>query len=59
MRASYEENGLVSAANLRTGEGTTNRPITKLYTLELAQNDVSLDTQAKQEADNFKTVTST
>ena len=35
--------GLVRAATLRTANGTTNRPITKLYTLELNETETLTD----------------
>ena len=37
------EDGLIRAANIRTSTGKTNRPITKLYPLEITAADASLE----------------
>ena len=37
------------AANLRTANGTTNRPITKLYPLELNETESLTDTTTQEE----------
>ena len=42
------EDGLVRAANIRTSTGRTNRPITKLYPLEVTTTDLLL----KQNSEN-------
>ena len=41
--------GLVRAATLRTANGTTNRPITKLYPLELNETESLTDIETKEE----------
>ena len=40
--------GLIRAANIRTSTGHTNRPITKLYPLEVCANEATEDDTSEQ-----------
>ena len=42
QRLNYGKDGLVRSAEIKTKHGYTNRPITKLYPLEVCANDVSV-----------------
>ena len=48
--------GLVRAANIRTKTGRTNRPITKLYPLEISANDTEQEIQPRDEGEAHRAI---
>jgi hypothetical protein len=52
------KDGLVRAVNLRTSKGKTNRPITKLYPLELVDSEKSSDSPVEREVGDPKEIVS-
>ena len=52
------KDGLVRAVNLRTSKGKTNRPITKLYPLELVDSEKFSDSPVEREVGDPKEIVS-
>ena len=56
IKLNYGSDGLVRAAELRTASGTTNRPIQKLYPLEVSTDDIHQELQPSNSQDDTDVV---